>query len=107
MRKLKYFLMASIVMLVAAGSTLACSCAPSQSPTEGLSRASAVFAGRVLEVKREKRSADPFTSVQVLFEVYRVWKGVETRTVRVGTSSHSAACGYGFREGRTYLVYAY
>jgi hypothetical protein len=38
--------------------------------------------------------------------VDRAWKGVNKGTARVFTSSQSAACGYRFSKGHTYLVYA-
>lgn len=107
MRSFKFFLIACIFMLVGVRSSLACSCAPPQSASQELSRATAVFSGKVLEVKRHKRSADLFASVQVLFEVEKVWKGIDSKKVGIFTSSQSSACGYGFEEGRTYLVYAH
>ena len=85
----------------------ACTCAPVQSAAQELERATAVFSGKVVEIKRHKRPEGIFAGVEVVFRVEKTWKGVEGGTVRVFTSSHSAACGYGFRKGRTYLVYAY
>jgi hypothetical protein len=39
--------------------------------------------------------------------VDRIWKGAHCGTVTVQTASDSAACGYSFEVGRTYLVYAF
>lgn len=86
---------------------LACTCAPPGSPTRELERADAVFSGKVVEVRRRKRGADIFAGVEAVLRVERAWKGVEAATVSVFTASHSAACGYGFKQGRTYLVYAH
>ncbi len=94
MRSFKFCLIACVFMLVGVRSSLACTCAPPQSASQELNRATAVFSGKVLEVKRHKRSADLFASVQVLFEVEKVWKGVDSRTVSIFTSSQSSACGY-------------
>lgn len=107
MRSFKFFLIACVFMLVGVRSSLACTCAPPQSASQELNRSTAVFSGKVLEVKRHKRSADLFASVQVIFEVEKVWKGIDSKTVSIFTSSQSSACGYGFKEGRTYLVYAH
>jgi hypothetical protein len=86
---------------------LACTCAPSKGPAGDLELAAAVFSGKVVEIRRHKRSEDIFASVEVVLRVERVWKGVGGTTVSVFTASHSASCGYGFKGGRTYLVYAH
>jgi len=98
-------LIASLTFGAEAG--LACTCAPPKSPARELERSTAVFSGKVLEVKRHKRTGDIFGGVEAVFRVERAWKGVESRTVSVFTSAQSAACGYGFKEGSSYLVYAH
>ena len=45
--------------------------------------------------------------MEVIFEVKKAWKGVNEKTISIFTSSQSAACGYGFKTGHTYLVYAH
>jgi hypothetical protein len=47
-----------------------------------------------------------FTSVEVIVEVDTAWKGIESSAVSVFTSSHSSACGYAFKKGTSYLIYA-
>lgn len=91
----------------------ACTCAGSKSPTDELKESKAVFSGKVLHLRRvkpaEKESgqvANWFADVEVVFEIQRSWKHVNKRLISVFTSSQSSACGYGFRKGRTYLVYA-
>lgn len=107
MRRVKFFLITCVFLLVGVKSSLACTCAPPQSASQELKRATAVFSGKVVEIKRHKQSSDFFAGVEVVFEVDKVWKGVNDQRVSVFTSSQSAACGYGFKEGRAYLVYAY
>jgi len=107
MRRFNFFLIACVFTLVAVRSSIACTCAPPQNATQELKLATAVFSGKVLEVKRHKQSADLFANVEVVFEVEKVWKGVDEKTVTIFTSSQSSACGYRFKEGRTYLVYAH
>ena len=86
---------------------LACTCAPPKGPAEELGLAAAVFSGRVVEIRRRKRGEDIFAGVEAVLRVERAWKGVEGASVSVFTASHSGTCGYGFKEGRTYLVYAH
>lgn len=107
MRNFKFFLIACAFMLAGVESSLACTCAPSKSASEELERATAVFAGKVIEIKRHKQSSDLSARVEAVFEVEKVWKGVNEKRVSIFTSSWSTACGYGFKEDRTYLVYAY
>ena len=85
---------------------LACTCVPPPSPTEALEEATAVFSGKVVQIKRHKPSEDIFGGVEVVFRVDQKWKGVGNRTVSVFTSSQSAACGYSFSKDQTYLIYA-
>src|SRR3712207_1240946 len=101
------FLLAIAVVVFTAETALACTCAPPQSAARELKRASAVFSGKVEKVKGHKEVADIFASVEAEFKVERVWKGVEKEIVSVFTSPISSACGYSFKKGSTYLVYAY
>ena len=102
---LRLLLAASLAFGAEAG--LACTCVPPKGPAEELQLAAAVFSGKVVEVRKHRQSEDIFAGVEAVLRVERAWKGVEEATVSVFTSSHSAACGYSFKEGRTYLVYAY
>lgn len=104
----KLFLLLPIAILVfTADTALACTCAPPQSPADELKRATAVFSGKLVKIKRHKEAAGMFATVEAVFKVKLVWKGDEKETVSVFTSSISSACGYGFKKGLTYLVYAY
>ena len=81
----------------------ACSCMKI-SPSEGLSSSHAVFTGEV--TKLEPNTATKFAGVAVTLRVHKVWKGDVGEQVEVHTAGSSAACGYGFAIGETYLVYA-
>ncbi len=107
MKTLMLCLLLAASLAFGAEAGLACTCAPSKGPAEELQLAAAVFSGKVVEIKRHKQAEDIFARVEVVFRVGRVWKGVEGATVSVFTSPHSAACGYAFKGGRTYLVYAH
>ena len=85
----------------------ACSCARSGSPKEALADADAVFAGKAIAVQlltNTNSSADPVT---VSFDVNRVWKGPRQDTIVITTERSGISCGYEFKEGRRYFVYAY
>ena len=76
----------------------ACSCGDPGSPAENMTRADAVFSGRVVA----PTDAPLYGSVE--FEVYRVWKGTPYSTVFV-VSGFSALCYFPFSGGQEYLVY--
>jgi len=79
-----------------------------QEQTErALEESSAVFSGEVVMIDRPS----PFKSSADLemdtFRVSEVWKGPEQRTLEVHTALMGMSCGYPFKEGQEYLVYAY
>ena len=87
----------------------ACSCMQ-QTVEQARQTAAAIFEARVLEVSDpaplDGKAGIPMRKVQL--EVVQQWKGVENREqLEVITAAQGAACGYGFREGNSYLVYAY
>jgi hypothetical protein len=87
-------------------SGFACTCIPPKSPSKELEQSAAVFSGKVIEIRISEEETDIFAQVEAVLEVERAWKGVDKKTVSVLTSSHSSACGYGFKKGERYLVYA-
>ena len=81
----------------------ACSCMR-LTPSEGLTSSYAVFTGEVTDI--DKNDSTPFGGREVTLRVKEMWKGEPAEELRVHTASSSAACGYGFVKGVTYLVYA-
>lgn len=81
----------------------ACSCMQ-LSPSEGLSSSYAVFTGEVIEI--QPNDATRFGGLEITLRVKQVWKGELDEQIKVHTAGSSAACGYGFVKGSTYLVYA-
>jgi MYXO-CTERM domain-containing protein len=73
-------------------------------PAEGLSSSRAVFTGEVISIA--KNEVTRFGGLEVTLRVGKVWKGDLAEEVKVHTAGSSAACGYPFVEGKTYLVYA-
>jgi hypothetical protein len=72
-----------------------------------LADSEAVFTGEVVKIDRPspfKSGADLETDT---FRISEVWKGPEQRTLEVHTVLSGASCGYPFKEGQEYLVYAY
>ena len=63
----------------------------------------AVFEGAVTDVRK---APDSEMSLEVVLRVGRRFKDAEADTVTVITAENSAACGYNFEVGGTYLVYA-
>ena len=85
----------------------ACSCA-ADTPKGYAKRADVIFTGRVLEVAGG--DSDDGThgddNLKARFRVKKVYKGKATRITTVRTNESSAACGYGFAEGKRYTVFA-
>jgi len=81
----------------------ACSCMK-VTPAEGLSASYAVFTGEVIQI--EPNTATKFGGIEIALRVKQVWKGDVGEQVQVRTAGSSAACGYNFVKGETYLVYA-
>jgi hypothetical protein len=81
----------------------ACSCMQ-LTPSEGLTSSYAVFTGEVSKI--EKNQSTRFGGLEVTLRVKQMWKGQPAQELKVHTAGSSAACGYSFAKGVTYLVYA-
>ena len=88
----------------------ACSCAIESNPKERVELAvadsEAVFSGEVVDFEKGADSMFGPTET-VSFRVSEVWKGPQRETLEVSTPTQGSACGYAFKEGQEYLVYAY
>lgn len=91
-----------------------CICSPEVSVGEAFQEATAVFDGRVKYIKivYDKVSEDDGTKtlsfqqiVLVKIVAERIWKGVTNKEFIVRTAVDG--CGYEFKVGSRYLVYAY
>jgi hypothetical protein len=102
MRSIAVLLLA-LAALFYAPEARACSCMR-LTPSEGFTSSSAVFTGEVTKI--EKNKSTPFRGLEVTLKVKKLWKGEPEETVKVHTAGSSAACGYPFQLGKTYLVYA-
>jgi hypothetical protein len=63
----------------------------------------AVFSGEVIEINKIFR--ERHTSI-VKIKVKEFWKGQMSKEVTINTRSSSAACGYEFEVGKSYLIFA-
>lgn len=97
-----------ILLSVTAGvyTAQACSCMLPPPPPEALADAAAVFVGEVINIDGATDKGG-FALLRVRFRIESTWKGDVEETVEVRTASHSAACGYPFKQGNAYLVYAH
>lgn len=73
-------------------------------PSEGVTSSTAVFTGEVTEIR--KNEATRFGGMEITLRTKKVWKGDADKEIKVRTAGSSAACGYPFQKGTTYLVYA-
>ncbi len=84
----------------------ACSCLEPPAVEEALERSKAVFMGKVIEIKEQKILGGGTTN-RILFEVVKTWKGESQSQIFITTGQPGAGdCGYDFRKGEEYLVYA-
>jgi hypothetical protein len=89
----------------------ACRCAPKPPIPEAARKADAVFVGRVMKLAVAYRKESPQGEREVIeceFSIGAALKGIEVgrEKITIITSPHGAACGYPFRIGDEYLVYA-
>ncbi len=99
------FLALLSIGLLLTEAALACSCIPSKNTAEAWKQADAVFAGRVLTLK--KTGTQDRYATQVDFEVIEPWKGISEKRVSVRTGQSADDCGYPFKSGQRYLVFAF
>ena len=93
----------------------ACSCGGGVSDKQmvewALSNPGAVFSGEVVDVEDgppiKMMGGIRLPSSTVILRVSEVWKGPQHETLEMSTPSAGAICGYPFKEGQDYLVYAY
>jgi len=81
----------------------ACSCLPPRPPAQAVAEADAVFMGQVISFELINNGQ----SRQAKIAVSKIWKGERRAVSEIFTAANSAACGYDFQAGETYLIYAY
>src|SRR5947207_2766231 len=102
--------------------TWACTCTGNAPPCAAAWKSSAVFAGTVVELSRQEMQPNSrgevqvngFLGTHVTFEVAEAFIGMEglfeaggEKRIELRTGMGGGDCGYPFRRGESYLVYAY
>lgn len=93
----------SLFVVIKTPLVLACSCVMPGTPNEALKEATAVFSGMVTDIDRNLTGY----GYKVRFDVEKIWKGIFDKTVAVSTGIGGGDCGYAFKEGERYFVYAF
>lgn len=102
-----YFLLGVTMLLLASCSSeefsgAHCRCNATESPLQALRSYDAVFSGRVSSIRKIN-----WYDYQATFQVKDAWKGVEEGKIPVDSTTFRTSCGYAFKLGESYLVYAY
>ena len=84
----------------------ACSCAEPGPPCAAFWQADTVFLGRAMSIESTPRDRDSMNGLRVQFSVQRMYRGGEAAQIAIHTSPGETSCGYPFRSGETYVVYA-
>lgn len=100
---------ALLVLFLPVKYALACSCVPPPGDREALVSTDVVFSGTVTGIddpEGDKKMISSGRPVTYTFAVDAVAKGVVAANEQVGSAADSASCGFGFRDGRRYVVFA-
>ena len=113
MRSVVVLLGILIVVSLSSQPVNACTCGGSGSPCESYGKAAAVFVGTAVAVQRneppkqkDRREVD-WSPMVYKFSIEQSYLGVSGTEVEVRTGSGGGDCGYEFKIGQRYLVYAY
>ncbi len=94
-----------------AGQVHACKCAEPGPPSEELAKFAAVFAGRVVSIQHsydpDTAAPSPQDRTTIGFDVSTVWKGAVHEEMYVTTPPTGGSCGFTFKVGAAYIVYAH
>jgi hypothetical protein len=113
MRRVAWLLGLLIVVLLSSPTANACTCGGGGGVCENYGTASAVFTGTVVSAreterpKQLKRDEIDWVPAGYKFAVEQSFLGVAGTEVEVFTGRGGGDCGYGFKIGQRYLVYAY
>ncbi len=104
-----------VVLTLAPGSNaFACSCPASGPPCQNAFQVDAVFAGTVRSISPLPDDGPPLSpgemriprTLRVAFDAVVSFRGIQASNVSVLTAGSGPACGYSFKQGERYLVYA-
>lgn len=111
-RKFCIAVFVSLVIMLAVSRGDACSCAGGASPCQEYGRVSAVLVGTPIAVRMVSRPAnsdsdDYWAPRTFTFSVETSFLGVSAAEIEVATGLGGGDCGYDFKIGNRYVVYAY
>ena len=109
MRSIVRFLFVLLLLLTISSAALACTCAGTRAPCQSYWEAKAVFVGTVIDGKEVtfKRQGYTESMLKVRFSIDEGFRGAEGAQIEVLTGYGGGDCGFGFRQSKQYLVYAY
>src|SRR5262245_28995952 len=86
----------------------ACSCPSPGPPCQNFFQVDAVFVGTAKTISEIEGTPDvPSYRRLVLFAIEDAFRGVQGTVAEVVTGTGGGDCGYNFKQGERYLVYAY
>ena len=104
-------LVAIVAILMAPWASVACDCGYAGPPCKAFPETPYVFAGRVAKISEiavKMKDGESYKAQLVLLQIERNFRGQDGKaTAEVVTGFGGGDCGYSFREGAWYLVYAY
>jgi hypothetical protein len=105
-------LIGAAALLAAASSAFACTCMVGAPVCQTYWTAGAVFDATVERIDPTSRTEDmggrevTFTEKIVHLKIRQAWKGVDADSIDVITAAQGGMCGYDFKPGKRYLVFA-
>jgi hypothetical protein len=90
-----------------------CSCVGPQPPCQAYGAASAVFVGVVTQISKtsmklgEGETARAYPQRLIRFSLEQAFRGVEGKEAEIVTGSGGGDCGFEFKQGEHYIVYAH
>jgi hypothetical protein len=97
-------------LLLAPTEARGCTCAIPGPPCQAYWSTSTVFSGQVTEIKTFTSDDEPFKGYKqklVRFSVIQAFRGASGTSAETVTGNGGGDCGYPFKVGESYLVYAY
>ena len=92
----------AVVLIVSAGDVFACTCMHLRGTVEtGYESHPKIFSGKVISSVKSGNY-----SLKVKIQVQNSWKGKLPKIVTVFTGAQTSMCGFPFKKGKSYLIYA-
>ncbi len=102
--KISSLILAAFVLCCLADVAHGCSCYDGSSPCTSLRGQTAIFVGVVTSVTIDQADSHKYRVAQ--FTIEEPLKGIDQKSVDVVTGMGGGLCGYDFKAGERYLVYA-